>query len=275
MIRPSECPVTGRDAFDMVLTALGEIVSRPLWLVRTAVFPFVTVWTLATLFYRFDLAGETAPGVWTIALRWGAEVAVFLPCVLAWCRVGFLGADRSEPPRVIERTGLRHALDLLLMSLAAILLFATGLDMLSAALTGGKVEGFPAHGLVLFAAGLVVVPGLMLGGMRLLIAVAASAVGWRIGYGGAWVLTEHRGGWLAGLGLTFLCLFPLAAESVSGMRELVGGPLGGMPGVWRGIAFGLVVLLAAASGHALGQALARLYEGMPPEPAEGVSPPET
>ncbi len=266
MIRPSECPVTGRDAFDMILTALGEIVCRPGWLLRTALFPFVCIWGIATLVYGLDRQEVPVGGVWAVSLRWTLELAVCLPCVLAWCRIGFRGAAHSEPPRYVETTGLRAALDLLLTIMAAVLLLAGGLDLLSAGLSGNRVEGFPARGLTLFAAGLVVVPGIMFGAMRLLVGVAAAAVGWRIGFREALVLTAHRGGWLAGLGLTFLCLFPLASESVRGMRDLVGGPLGGIVGVWRGVGFGMVLLLAAASGHALGQALARLHDGMPKDP---------
>jgi len=272
MIRPSECPVTGRDAFDMILTALGEIVSHPGWLLRTALVPFVGIWGIASLAYGLDQQEMPVEGVVAVTLRWAAEIAVCLPCVLAWCRVGFRGAATSEPPHYVETTGLRAAFDLLLMIMAAVLLLAFGLDMLSAALTGDKVEGFPARGLVLFAAGLVVIPGIMFGLMRMLVAVAAAAIGWRIDYRDALVLTANRGGWLAGLGLTVLCLFPLASESVDGMRELVGGPLGGVVGVWRGLGFGMVLLLAAATGHALGQALARLYDGMPQEPPEDPAP---
>lgn len=266
MIRPSECPVTGRDAFDMILTALGDIVSHPLWLLRSVLFPFVAIWGVASLVHGLGWRGMESAGVWVVALRWTFEIAVCLPCVLAWCRIGFRGVATSEPPRFVETTGLWRALDLLLTIMAAVLLLAAGLDLVAAALSGSRADGFPARGLVLFGAGLVVVPGLMFGAMRLLIAVAASAVGWPIGYSDALVLTANRDGWLAGLGLTFLCLFPLATESVAGMRALVGGPLGGVVGVWRGLGFGMVMLLAAASGHALGHALARLYDGMPAEP---------
>jgi hypothetical protein len=266
MIRPSECPVTGRDAFDMILAALGEIVSHPGWLLRTALIPFIGIWGVASVVYGLDQQDMPVGGVVAIAVRWTLEVAVCLPCVLAWCRIGFRGAATSEPPRYLETTGLRQALDLLLMVMAAVMALALGLDLLSTGLTGNRVEGFPARGLVLFASGLVVIPGIMLGVMRLLIAVAAAAIGWRIDYREALVLTAERGGWLAGIGLTFLCLFPLASESAKGMRDLVGGPLGGIAGIWRGIGFGMLLLLAAASGHALGQALARLYDGMPPEP---------
>ena len=272
MIRPSECPVTGRDAFDMILTALGEIVSHPVWLLRTALFPFVAIWGVASLIYGLDQQDMPIEGVVAVTLRWTAEIAVCLPCVLAWSRIGFRGAATSEPPGFLETTGLHRAVDLLLMIMAAVLLLGVGLDMLSAALSGNHVEGFPARGLVLFAAGLVVIPGIMFGAMRLLVAVAAAAIGWRIAYADALVLTANRGGWLAGLGLTFLCLFPLASESVAGMRDLVGGPLGGLVGVWRGLGFGMVLLLASASGHALGQALARLYDGIPDEPPEAPSP---
>lgn len=271
MIRPSECPVTGRDAFDMILTALGEIVSHSGWLLRTALVPFIGIWGIASVVYGLDQQDMPVEGVWMITLRWTLEIAVCLPCVLAWCRIGFRGAATSEPPHYLETTGLRAALDLLLMIMAAVLLLAVGLDLLSAQLSGDRVEGFPARGLVLFAAGLVVIPGIMFGAMRLLIAVAAAAIGWRIDYRGALVLTLNRSGWLAGLGLTVLCLFPLASESVNGMRDLIGGPLGGIVGVWRGIGFGMVLLLAAAAGHALGQALARLYDGMPQDPPQEAS----
>ena len=160
---------------------------------------------------------------------------------------------------------MRQALDVLLIAMGAIAILAFGLDLLSAALTGSRAAGFPARGLVLFAAGLVVIPGIMFGGVRLLVGVAAAAIGWPIGFSGALVLTSERAGWLAGVGLTFLCLFPLATESVAGLRDLVGGPFVDLPGVWRGVAFMLVALLVAAAGHSLGHALRRLEDGMPKE----------
>ncbi|SBV91696.1 membrane hypothetical protein [uncultured Alphaproteobacteria bacterium] len=263
MVRPSECPVTGRDAFDLTLDALGEIVQRPHWLLRTILFPFVAVWLIQTLFYALDQSGGLADGVWIVLARWTVEIGMFLPCLLAWCRIGFLGVARAEPPRAFERTGLREACDLLFLTMGTVTLLAVGLDFVFTALTGARTAGFPAQGLVLFAAGLVVVPGIMFGGVRLLVGVAAAAIGWRIGYTGALVLTANHAGWLAGLGLTFLCLFPLATQSVAGMRELMGGPFADLPGVWRGVAFALVALVAAASAHAVGHALRRLHDGMP------------
>lgn len=263
MVRPSECPVTGRDAFDLTLDALGEIAQRPHWLLRTILFPFVAVWMVQTVFYELDRSGLLVESVWVTLARWTVEIGVFLPCLVAWCRVGFTGIAHAQPPHAFERTGLREAIDLLLMTMAAVTVVAIGLDFLFTALTGNRTAGFPARGLVLFSAGLVVVPGIMFGGVRLLIAVAAAAIGWPIGLPGALVLTTHHAGWLAGLGLTFLCLFPLATQSVAGLRELVGGPFADLPGVWRGIAFALVGLIAAASAHAVGHALRKLHDGMP------------
>ena len=57
MIRPSECLMSGHDAFDLTLDALGEIVSHPLWLLRTILMPFVAVWTIKTLFFNLDQSG--------------------------------------------------------------------------------------------------------------------------------------------------------------------------------------------------------------------------
>lgn len=263
MVRPSECPVTGRDAFDLTLDALGEIAQRPHWLLRTLLLPFVAVWTIQTVFYELDQNGLLVESVWITLMRWTLEIGVFLPCLLAWCRVGFLGIAQAEPPHALERTGLRAAFDLLLIAMAAVTVVAIGLDFVFTTLTGSRTAGFPARGLVLFAAGLVVIPGIMFGAVRLLIAVAAAAIGWPIGLPGALVLTTHHAGWLAGMGLTFLCLFPLATQSVAGLREVVGGPFADMPGLWRGVSFGLVGLIAAASAHAVGHALRRLHDGMP------------
>lgn len=269
MVRPSECPTTGHDAFDLTLDALGEIAQRPHWLLRTILLPFVAVWSIQTLFHELGQSGLLVESVWITLARWTVEIGVFLPCLLAWCRVGFLGIAAAEPPHAFERTGLREALDLLLLTMGVVTLVALGFDFLFTVLTGARTAGFPARGLVLFAAALVVVPGIMFGGVRLLVGVAASAIGWRIGYSGALVLTANHAGWLAGLGLTFLCLFPLATQSVAGMRDLVGGPFADLPGVWRGVAFGLVGLVAAASAHAVGHALRRLHDGMPKAEEEG------
>ncbi|MBN2751815.1 MAG: hypothetical protein JXQ84_03820 [Rhodospirillaceae bacterium] len=260
-VQPSVCPVSGRDAFDLMVEAFGETVVRPLWLLRTALFPFVAVWGVAHSVSVFAPSGVKT-SVWFMALCWVLEAAAFVPCVLAWCRIGFFPATDMVPPSPLERTGLWRGLDLLVLVMLAIAGLAGLLDVVVSGATAGQIV-FPARGMLVFSGGLVLIPTLILGGMRLLVAVAAAAIGWKLSYTEAFVLTAHRNGWLAGVGLAFVCLYPLTIKSMDSLREIVGAPLYGVPGVWNGIEFGLVVLLVAVSGHALGRILRRLLDGMP------------
>ncbi|MGE4528895.1 MAG: hypothetical protein AB7D00_11070, partial [Rhodospirillaceae bacterium] len=209
-----------------------------------------------------------APGlddsVWGTAAIWAFVAAAFAPCLLAWSRVGFLsaGAEPAPPPSPLEHSGLMRALDVLAIMMAAIAGLAALADIGLEFLTAEGVD-LPPRWLLVFAGGLVLVPSLVFGGMRLLVAVAAAAIGWPIGYAGVRVLTARRGAWLAGVGLVLLCLYPLTAQSVAGLRQVVGGPLGGLRGAWAGVEFGAMVALTAVSGHVLGQVLRRLVDGMP------------
>jgi len=263
-LRPSECPVSGRDAFDMSMQALGDVATHPFWLARTSLLPFVAVWGLSGLLYA------AVPGlresVWGTAAVWTVQAAAFAPCLLAWSRIGFFPSDDAGPPSALEHTGLVRALDVLAIVMAAMAGLAALFDLGLAALTAEGVD-LPPRWLLVFAGALVLVPALVFGGMRLLVAVAAAAVGWPIGYAGARVLTARRGAWLAGLGLVLLCLYPLTAQSVHGIRDVVGSSLGGVPGVWPGIEFGALAVLTSVCGHVMGQILRRLIDGMP-RPAE-------
>ncbi|WP_337997902.1 hypothetical protein [Oleispirillum naphthae] len=259
ILRPSECPVSSRDAFDMAMQAFIDIAAHPFWLGRTVLLPFVAVWGLSTLLH---VAGfGLRESVWGMAAVWTAQAAAFVPCLLAWSRIGFrsAGSEPAPPPSPLEHAGLVRGLDVLVIVMAAVAGLAgladIGLDFLTVDL--------PPRWLLVFAGGLVLVPSLVFGGMRLLVAVAAAAVGWPIGYAGVRVLTARRGAWLAGVGLVLLCLYPLTARSVAGIREVVGGPLGGLQGAWAGVEFGAMVALTAVCGHVLGQVLRRLVDGVP------------
>ena len=262
ILRPSECPVSSRDAFDMPMQAFGDVATHPSWLGRTMLLPFVMAWGLATLLHF--AAPWLDDSVWGAAAVWALTAAAFAPCLLAWSRIGFFsaGAEAAPPPSPLEHVGLVRALDVLAIVMAAIAGLAALADIGLDFLTAKGVE-LPPHWLLVFAGVLVLVPSLVFGGMRLLVAVAAAAVGWPIGYADARVLTARRGAWLAGVGLVLLCLYMLTARSVEGIHDVVGGPLGGLRGVWTGVEFGAMVALTAVSGHVLGQILRRLIDGMP------------
>lgn len=263
ILRPSECPVSTRDAFDMAVQAFIDIAAHPFWLGRTMLLPFVVAWGLSGLLHVAAPPG-LGDSVWGTAAVWSLKAAAFVPCLLAWSRIGFLsaGSEPAPPPSPLEHSGLVRALDVLAMAMAAIAGLAALTDIGLGLLTAEGVD-LPPRWLLVLAGGLVLVTSLVFGGMRLLVAVAASAIGWPIGYAGARVLTARRSAWLAGVGLVLLCLYPLTARSVAGIREVVGAPLGGVYGAWAGVEFGAMVVLTAVSGHVLGQVLRRLMDGMP------------
>ncbi len=204
-IRPSECPTGPRDAFDLLLDAVRAVLSRPLWLLCTALFPFLAVRGIA------------------------------LACIL------------------------------LALLMGAVAVVAGLLDFAAEAWTGDALTGLEAQGLVTVATGLVVIPTLVLGGLRPLMSVAVTAADWPIGYAEALTLTARRGPWLSGLGVSFLCVFLLVMQSLDGIVDMVDGPIGGLAGTWRGFETGLTVVLIAFCGHALGRVLRNLRDGIPAE----------
>jgi len=266
-LRPSQCEVTGRDTVDSIIDALSEICQRPHWLLLSAVVPAIGT---AILMYASTLPiiATMENTIWGVSILWFLKTLLFLPCVLAWCRIGFFTASPSPSPRILETRGLRRALDLLLMLLAASTLVSAGLYYGLAALTKTGHSVFPAAGIFYFSGAVVLVPSLILGGMRLMMTIPAAAVRWDLSYPSALLLTKHRGGWLAGLGMAFLCLFPLASQSVVGIKGMVTantlyfGVIN--PEIlWPWMHFVFTALLSAVAGHGLGQVLRRLLEGMP------------
>lgn len=262
-IRPSECPISGRDAVDLMIESLYEIMRRPMWMMRTALFPFVVVWGTDLLYAIFPF-GDLDAGAFGLVARWTIDAAAYVPCALAWCRIGYLGEEKA--PSVLELTGIGRGLDVVAIFMAALALLGRLMTFGLERIGDPDLLDLAMHGGLRLAGGMLLVPALILGGMKLLVAAAAAAAETELSYADVRMLTARRGGWLAGIGLAFLCLYPLVGLSVEALRNLVGGPLGGIRGVWAGIDFYLVLVLVGMSGLSLGRILRRLLSGMPRDP---------
>jgi hypothetical protein len=244
-IPPSECPIGAQGAFGLLLGSARQVFPRTRWMLRTALFPFIAERGVALA--RILLAEEGAATGAVVESAWrGLEWAVFLPCLLAWCRIGFLGAADSPPPSPLETRGLARGLDLLVGAVLAVAVGAVAVG----AMVPLSADLLVGVGFILASAGFVAC-----GGMRLLFAVAASAVGaGEVGFSCAWRLTAPHAARLAGTGAAVLCLFLLFGQSLDALAARIGED----GGVLSGIGSGVFVALTAVCGHALGQASRRL-----------------
>jgi len=263
-LRPSHCEITGRDTVDFIIEAMGDICQRPHWLVLTAIVPTLG---MIGIYYAANSPAFIlySQSIWFVCVVYLFKISMFLPCVLSWARIGFFSVLSVPRPDIFEVRGLVRAFDLAALLMAMVAFVASGIDLGIAWASGAGTSIFPARGVVLFAGGMVLVPGLILGGMRLVVSIPAGALGWNLDYPSALYVSSRRNGWLAGLGMAFLCLFPLSMQSVHGLQTLVNERWATSPEIWPWVSFGFVVLLCAVTSHGLGQMLRRLLEGIPEE----------
>lgn len=261
-IRPSQCAFSRGDGFDLAFGALATVCRHPVWMLRTAIFPFVAYWGIGTLLARVG-HGTMGLGLWGTGALWALKAALCIPCVAAWCRIGFTGGDDS--PAVIEPAGFRRGIDAVAV-LAAVTL-ALGFVLAAAV---GPESPFQdsenprlARQALRLAGGVVLVVALPLGGVRAALSAAGAAVGHPLTYAEAWHLTRSRTAWLATIGLTFGLVYVLEAGAMEGLYGLLDDVSGSVRGLRVGMGFGLILAMAAMSGHALGRVLRRLLEGMP------------
>ncbi len=238
-----------RSAFGLLLESIRGVFPRPLWMLRTALLPFVAERLVALGCILLAEEGLCATiGVETA--RRTLELAAFLPCLLAWGRVGFVGGGASAPS-ALEWRGLGRGLDVLLPAMLAVAAGAAAAGVLAALLLGAAAD--PAT--------LVAVWSILLaaafaggGGARLLLAAVAAACGVGGGFAAFWRLSAPHRGRIAAAALMFLCLFLLLGQSFDALAELAGEADGVVPGI-RG---GVYAALTAVCGHALGRELRRL-----------------
>jgi hypothetical protein len=264
-IRPSLCRTTGRDTVDSILDALAEIVPRPMWLLRSAVLPACVVAGIGFI-QNQSFASDWGEAIWWISLTWLLQAVAFIPCVLAWSRIGFCSAADAPAFRLSSYRGVLRGLDLIAICLLTVFALAVSVDLALRAATETGEAVFPARWVLVFAAAVVIMPTLILGGMRLLITLPAAALGWHMSYADALLLTRERSGWLAGIGVAFVCMFPLTWQGVAGLRGVAVANFPSIPDVvWPWVSFLSTVLLCAVAGHGLGQVLRRLLDGIPEE----------
>lgn len=262
-VRPSQCTVTGRDTVDCILDALSEIIPRPLWLLRSAILPTVVLFTLNYLKELPFVSGLMA-SVWGTGGLWFLMLLGFIPSVLAWSRIGFYSAAFSPPITLCDCRGVLRGVDLLGITALAVIGFAELLDLILRYASDSGQSFFPVTWVLIFSGGIIVIPLLICGGMRFLISLPAAALGWTLSYRTALELTKERSGWLAGIGVALVCMFPLTWQGVVGLRGIVIANLPNVPEVvWPWVYFGFMVLLSAVTGHCLGQVLRRLLDGVP------------
>ena len=269
-IEPSFCTISGRDTVDCILDALSAILTRPLWLLKSALLPALCLLVLKSL-QSVPALAPYFESILGITVSWALLAVAFLPSVLAWSRVGFDLGPEASSLILYDRRGFSRGLDLLVIILLCILSVALLSSLLLSSISNESPPFFPVRWLMIFAAAVVIMPALILGGMRLLITLPAAALGWNLSYAQALVLTSARTGWLAGIGVAFICMFPLTWQGVAGLRGMVNANMSVPDMVWPWVNFFATVLLCAVAGHGLGQVLRRLLEGIPVEDDETAS----
>jgi hypothetical protein len=251
-IPPAERAPCARDAFDLLLESVREVFPHTLWMLCTALFPFIAERGIAL---GYLLLAERGIGstVGVEAARKTLEIAMYLPCLLAWSRIGLASAAASPMPSPVEWRGLVRGLDLLLPTMLAVAAGAAAASLLSVWFFDAEAdpETLVEVSSILVAAGFAVG-----GGARLLPAVAAAASGLDLGFAAAWRLSAPYALRLGGAAAVFLCLFLLTGESF----DTLIGRFGDEIGVWAGVRTGALAALAAVCGRALGRELRRLVE---------------